>query len=353
MAANVENTPRPRRRKLLKLSALLAALVLAGAGGYVLVVRYGLDNFHAIVEGQVYRSAQPDPRDLRKWVSRYGLKTVINLRGKSDSPPYRSEREVLASAAVRLIDIRFTADRLPSAWQLRELIAALEQAERPLLLHCRDGIDRTGMASVIAAMAVGGQDYAAARGQLSWKYLGRGAADGGVTELFTAYEAYCDRRRAGTGAWKAFRDWALTVYHPYYYLIDIAAPKTVRARPDEVIDFPVTLTNRSDQTIPAGREGLSFELVTFRGRRTTSWPETGSLVGPVTYLPKRDIPPGATIEVIHRVALPSTPGRYVFHLDVYARDERQTLFVYEGSPVFTCEATVDGADTPPPAGGGT
>lgn len=339
MAPNAQNKPTSRPRKVLKRLALLVVVLLVAAVGYFVVRRYWMGNFHTVVEGQVYRSAQPSPRNLKDWVARYGLKTVINLRGENDKPFYETERKALDAVGVKMIDIRFSAGRLPSAPSVKQLIAALEQADRPILLHCRDGIDRTGMASVIAAMAIGGQDYTAAHGQLSWRYLGRGAATGGVAELFTEYEAHCTRQGVETGRWPQFRQWATSVYHPYYYFVEIVVPRTVRARPGRIVEVPVTITNRSSRTIPAGRADWSFEVMAFWGPREGPWPTPPQLG--CTFLPKRDIPPGGSVKVIHQFLAPRQPERRLFHVDVYARDARQTLFGREGSPTPTCELIIE------------
>ncbi len=340
MSRNAHESPiRPRR--FIKSLVLPLAIAACVCGAYCLYLLYGTGNFRTVTEGQVYRSAQPSAGELKDWISRYGLKTVINLRGQTHLPFYQTERETLEEAGVTMIDIRLTASRLPGTPVLKELIEAIEKAQRPILLHCRDGIDRSGMASVIAAMAIGGETYDDAREHLSWKYFGRGATDDGVAGLFSEYEDYCTRQGVSTGGWEAFRRWAVTTYHPYYYLIDISAPETVRASPGGVVEIPVTITNRSGQTIPASRTDISFRFCAYWGPRTGPWPEDGSQTGTATIFPRRDIAPGSRVHLVHRFPAPKKPGRRLFHLDVYAQDDRGTLFGREGSPVPSCELIVE------------
>ena len=66
---------------------LLVALVVPGAYYGVMVER---GNFHEVVPGRVYRSGQPTAEQLRAWVHRYGLKTIVNLRGTA-APMAREE----------------------------------------------------------------------------------------------------------------------------------------------------------------------------------------------------------------------------------------------------------------------
>lgn len=336
---NVKDKPTSRMRKVLKWLALLVGLVVLAGLGYFLVVRYALSNFHTVVDGQVYRSAQPSGEELKKWISRYGLKTVINLRGKSDDAFYEPEREVLASAGVTMIDIRLTARYMPTTPELKRLIAAIETSDRPILLHCRDGIDRGGVASVIAAMALGGVDYATARKQLSiWTFHG-GGIDKGIAELLLEYEKYCDREDLATSGWEQFRRWATTIYHPYYYFIEIVAAKRFTCGPGAMVRLPVRIINRSDRTIPAGDPGMEFLFMSFRGVRTGAWPEK-SAESRGTRLPRQDVQPGQSVELVHEFKAPTRPGRFLYQLDVYADDKKKTLFGREGSVAPVLELIV-------------
>lgn len=299
-----------------------------------------------MVEGEVYRSAQPDPDDLRQWVPRYGLKTVINLRGKSEDEFYGLERDALDAAGVKMIDIRLTADHMPALGPLKRLIEALETAERPILMHCRDGIDRSGVAGVIAAMAVGGENYDSALGQLSVRKFHWGTSRSGIREMLSDYESFCERQGLDTAGWDQFKRWAETQYHPYYYFIEISAPDKLEAKAAGVIEIPVRITNRSLRTIPAGEADKRFRITTFWGPRETDRPDQRAWAGTNTYLPKQDIAPGETIDVAHSIRAPGRTGKYVFHLDVYADDDRKTLFGVQGSPVETCEVVVGGDATP-------
>jgi len=331
---------RLRRRVRVFVRVLVLALVVLG--GYLLYFRYVRGCFYTVVEGEVYRSAQPSPDDLGQWIPKYGLKTVINLRGKSDKAYYERERDALDVAGVKLIDIRLTADHMPAVGPLKKLVEALETAPRPILMHCRDGIDRSGVGGVIAAMAVGGESYASALDQLSVRKFHWGASRSGIREMLSEYEAHCDRQSLDTAGWEQFKHWALTQYHPYYYFIEISAPDRLEAKVGGTIAIPVTITNRSRRTIPAGQADKRFRITTFWGPRTSDQPDPSAWAGTNTYLPAGDIAPGQTIEVAHSIQAPASAGRYVFHLDVFADDGRKTLFGTQGSPVKVCEVVVGG-----------
>ncbi len=202
------------KRPLIRI--VIGLLLVPGlfGGGYFTYVIFVTTNFHTVVPGVVYRSAQPSPEDVRIWTKTYGLKTIVNLRGKwKNEPFYIAEIATAKELQIGHIDIRFPGIRLPSGDSLRRFVAALENSPKPLLLHCRMGADRAGVGSVMAAMALGGESYRKARGQMSIRYLHFSNNPAKIAGLLQQYEAYCRSRNVGTGGWHEFRKWAMNVYH--------------------------------------------------------------------------------------------------------------------------------------------
>jgi len=199
-----------RWRFCLLTGALLTGAPLLGLWAYQ---RWVLVNFHEVVAGKVYRSAQPSVAQLGEWVREYGIRTIVNFRDAT------SDTAVKEKAAAKELGVHYVAHplfnhSLPKPNVLRSLIGTIEGVEQPMLLHCRAGADRTGLASVIAAMAIGGQDYASAREQLSVRYLYLDPFENHVAGCLTRYEQYCRQEGIGTPGWRQFRYWALNVYSP-------------------------------------------------------------------------------------------------------------------------------------------
>lgn len=191
---------------------VLTVVSLLGMTGWAMSERYLYGNFHRVVRGKVYRSAQPDTADLKKRVSRFGIKAIVNLRGDEDMPIIVQEIADAKALGVEYISIHLPNNRLPDALGIRELARVLESAPRPLLLHCKSGADRTGLASVMAAMCVGNQSYQAALEQLSLKYFHFDASPEHVTGVLDQYEEYCRQAGTDTGGWTQFRQWLFEVY---------------------------------------------------------------------------------------------------------------------------------------------
>ncbi|MCD6394086.1 MAG: tyrosine-protein phosphatase [Planctomycetes bacterium] len=328
-------------KHLLARTAVVVLVIAVAGATWALYTRYGRVNLHEIIPGQVYRSAQPSPADLTGWIGRYDLKTVVNLRGVSTKPFYEDEKKALDAAGVKMIDISLTSARMVEIFKLKRLIEVLETAERPILLHCRDGIERTGVASVLAMMAIGSKDYASARDQLSLKYLYGGSMNRGLMEMLVEYERYCAGKGIETAGWKQFRHWAVNEYYPCYFRIDMTAPGKVSARLGESVKIPVTITNRSGRAIPASDERLKFEVVTTTEHARTVGGHWSYRTGPTTSLPREDIGPGQSVVVSHALPAWDNLKRRILYFDLRVDNGKEvTTFGHEGCPTPRCEMTV-------------
>lgn len=331
-----ENRPNPTRRHARRaLAVALVALTAFGAWYFWKLVL--TKNFGQIVPGQVYRSAQPTGGHVRRWAQEYGIRTIINLRGESSLPFYLPEHIAAAESGVRVVDISLSAQSPPPAPQIRRLIHALETAERPILIHCRAGADRTGTAAVIAAMALGGEDYDSARKHLTLNHLHVGVGKVRIQQLLRRYEAYCRTNDLPTADWEQFRHWAMNRYHPGFYRLEIRpAHASLRARPGELVKLPVDIRNDSSEVIPGGKKAMTFTLSAFTGSAIDEKPDAE--LGSRVVLPDRDLAPGDSVRVNYVLEVPRQPGRYDVHFDVI--HEKHSWFSRQGSPVATIELIV-------------
>lgn len=179
----------PRRMLTVTLLAY-AALVGCGIGVYDNYAPLTVfDNFRVIEEGVAYRSAQLDAASLALVFDRYGIRTVINLRGENDDEPwYRNERAAAEAAGVTHVDVRMSANALPSRAELLKLYDAFQTAEYPILIHCHGGADRTGAASAIWRRTVRGDSRQQALEELSPRYGHFEAVHPAMDELVRIFE---------------------------------------------------------------------------------------------------------------------------------------------------------------------
>jgi protein tyrosine/serine phosphatase len=120
-------------------------------------------NFHVVEPGKFYRSAQPTAEEIEAWHTRYGIKTIINLRGAHPrSDWYKIERTMAQALNINLIDFPLSTKRDLSDQQVDELLSILSHASGPILIHCKNGADRSGIVSAfyVASVAKGSEFYA-------------------------------------------------------------------------------------------------------------------------------------------------------------------------------------------------
>jgi protein tyrosine phosphatase (PTP) superfamily phosphohydrolase (DUF442 family) len=109
--------------------------------------------------------------DLERWIGEKGLKSIINLRGrKEDERWFISERELAAKHGIALHNFRLSPHELPGYLDLISMLEILATAERPLLIHCRHGVDRTGLVSALALAVEKDPPLRELKDQFSWKY---------------------------------------------------------------------------------------------------------------------------------------------------------------------------------------
>lgn len=130
-----------------------------------------VENFHEVDKGKLFRSAQLDGKDFEKAIKVHGIKTIINLRGVSDSDWYKEEMAAAKKHNVTHISIGMSAKRLPHKKDLIKLLESFESAERPILIHCQGGADRTGEASAIYQMLYMGKSKTDALKMLTLRYF--------------------------------------------------------------------------------------------------------------------------------------------------------------------------------------
>lgn len=160
----------------------------------------GCRNFHSVQQNALYRSAQLKPNELELAIDHLRIRTIINLRGEHPEKGwYRDEATVAANHGVRLINIAMSATRIPSRGELLALLDAYRDAERPILVHCARGADRTGEAVALYLMDQMGRSRNDALSALSSRYHHYEIAAPAMRYFISQYQG---------------REWAYETYDP-------------------------------------------------------------------------------------------------------------------------------------------
>jgi protein tyrosine/serine phosphatase len=200
--AIIDRTP-PRLRRILGPPAVYLDMLLVDHGVFRLI--YG--NSHRI-SAQVWRSAQPTPRQIRRF-AKAGIRTVVNLRGKRDCGSYWLEEEACARYGLKLVNFQIRSRAAPTREELRSAQELFAEIEYPMLMHCKSGADRAGIMSVLYLFLHEGVPLKEAKKQLSLKYGHIRQADTGILDYF--FEKYL----ADTaGRPMDFFAWVETEYDP-------------------------------------------------------------------------------------------------------------------------------------------
>jgi protein tyrosine/serine phosphatase len=164
-------------------------------------LRARFSNFHWIEPGVMARANQPSPEAVARYAA-LGFRTILNLRGPSDTGYYALEREACAKHGVAMIDARMHSREPPSREQIRQAKRLFETIAYPALMHCKSGADRAGVMAVLYKHFKMGLAISEAVEQLDLKYLHVKQGKTGVIDYF--FQTYLDETK---DSGKPFMDW--------------------------------------------------------------------------------------------------------------------------------------------------
>jgi protein tyrosine phosphatase (PTP) superfamily phosphohydrolase (DUF442 family) len=334
-------------------------VVCVAAVGFQVHRTYFDSNWHTLLPGRVYRSAQLSHDEFVTRIREHGIRTVVNLRGCcSDFDWYRDEARATAELDIAQEDVTLSATRLPPPDELRRLVEVVDRAEYPFIIHCRQGVDRTGLAAAVILLLATDSSYADARGQLGLRY---GHVAFGPTRAMTQFFDLYDRWLEAHGichSRDAFRQWAVHEYCPgrccgSLKLIEaVSQIDTRHVTRDTIIEpstsslesrvsclafYPLALQVRARNLSPevwrlrpGSGTGVHIRFLVFdEAFRVVQLDRAG--------LFNAEIPPGGTVELTLAVA-PLPPGEYRLVADLL--DGQQSSFSQYGMEPLTLDLHV-------------
>lgn len=100
-----------------------------------------LPNFHE-VNSNLYRGAQPKPGGLKQ-LAALGIKTIVNLRGQGES--VSAEEAEAKATGLRFFNVPFDRAGRPDDAKIKQVLDIIATPDyQPVLVHCKQGVDRTG-----------------------------------------------------------------------------------------------------------------------------------------------------------------------------------------------------------------
>jgi len=169
------------------------------------VFRLVWTNFAAVVPGRLYRCNHPTPGRLARLTRDLGLKTLINLRGRTGNGSDALSRDAAARLGLDFIDMSVESRGAPQRDRILRLHEIYRTMRAPALVHCKSGADRAGLAAGLFLLFEGATARDALR-QLSLRFGHIRAAKTGILDAF-----FLRWERDGEGR-KPFLDWVREDY---------------------------------------------------------------------------------------------------------------------------------------------
>ncbi|MDR6183645.1 protein tyrosine/serine phosphatase [Asaia bogorensis NBRC 16594] len=158
------------------------------------IFRLPWTNLATVVPGKVYRCNHPTPARLARLKQKLGLRTLVNLRGHRRCGSDALSRQAAQALGLDHIDMAFESRGAPHRDRILRFAGLYAQIKRPMLMHCKSGADRAGLASALVILFEGGTAAQALR-QLHWRFGHFNRARTGILDAFVLrYQAEAEGR---------------------------------------------------------------------------------------------------------------------------------------------------------------
>jgi protein tyrosine/serine phosphatase len=136
---------------------LVITIIFIFVGKYVYEMNIN-HNFETISEGKVYKSGVIPPDELKSYITKYHIKSVVDLRfpGTGDdvnNPEIPAELTAEKEAIAKIKGVNYFnngSDQVPKPENLTTFFKIMDNpANYPVLIHCYHGVGRAEMYSAI------------------------------------------------------------------------------------------------------------------------------------------------------------------------------------------------------------
>ncbi|MBV1838683.1 tyrosine-protein phosphatase [Acetobacter estunensis] len=192
------------------------------------VFRLVWTNFHTVIPGKVYRCNHPTPARLAAAARKLHLRTLVNLRGHRRCGSDALSRDAAARLGLTHVDMAFESRGAPHRDRILRFATLYRTLAFPMLMHCKSGADRAGLAAGLVVLFEGGTADDALR-QLSWRFGHFNRSRTGILDaFFLHYKAEAEGR-------VPFLEWVEHEYDEVALKRDFVAGKLASFVTDQVL----------------------------------------------------------------------------------------------------------------------
>lgn len=169
-----------------KILLAVFTIALIGGGKYV-YDRHINHNFMTITEGKVYKSGVIPPDEIKEYVDKYHIKSIVDLRfpGTGDdvnNPEVPAELKAEKEAVAKIPGVNYYnngSDQVPNQKNLDYFYEIMDNPKNyPVLIHCYHGIGRAQIYSAIYRIEYEGMSNEEARQKAAFPVMFSSFDDG-------------------------------------------------------------------------------------------------------------------------------------------------------------------------------
>lgn len=170
-----------------------AILVLIAVGALTWFLFFQTYHLLTVQDGVLYRTGNRGIREFRNSLRASGAKTVVCVVDDEemvdpDKPMFAEEKAYLEARGVKFVHIPVTLGGWPTTGDVRKFLATVEDKNnQPVIVHCAQGVRRTGMFVAAYERSVLGWDAEKCRANMqAFGHSGRTTRD--VEKFIDTYD---------------------------------------------------------------------------------------------------------------------------------------------------------------------
>ncbi|HEV8292012.1 MAG TPA: tyrosine-protein phosphatase [Tepidisphaeraceae bacterium] len=155
--------PEPQSAPAKKWIVFLVFAAAVAAAVWLYMYRLGTYHFAEVEKGVLYRDGNRGLREFKTALRKSTARTVVMLNDDQElqKEPFKSELNYLNDQKIELIRIPVKLGGYPTSDQVRQFLTIVnDHTKRPILVHCAQGVRRTGMMVAAYQESVLGYDDA-------------------------------------------------------------------------------------------------------------------------------------------------------------------------------------------------